>query len=63
MRPFPAHYIENCAFYVSFGLGRLLRPPEAPKKSNFQLHPREKFIKQKSCIFAFKPGASYSELH
>ena len=34
MRPFPAQYIENYAFYGSFGLGRLLRPP---KKSKFQL--------------------------
>ena len=48
MRPFPAQYIENYAFYGSFGLERLLRAPEAPKKSqNFNFILEKKFLYEK----------------
>ena len=62
MRPFPAQLIDNYAYYGSFGFERLLRDPEAPKKSqnfNFTL---EKKLKNEKLFFANKPGASYSEL-
>ena len=34
MRPFPAQYIGNYAFYGSFGFGRLPRAPETYKGTN-----------------------------
>ena len=51
MRPFPAQYIDNYAFYESFVLGRHHRAPEGPKKRqnfNFIL---EKNLFNKKVVF------------
>ena len=53
MRPFPAQYIDNYAFYGSFGIGRLCRAPEAPKKGqnfNFILEKKYFFEKLYFCV-------------
>ena len=44
MRPFPAQYIDNYAFYGIFGLRRLPRPP---KGQHFNFILEKKFLYEK----------------
>ena len=50
MRPFPAQYIDNYAFYWIFGLGRLLMPQKG-QHFNFIL---EQSLLNKKVVFLHK---------